>query len=225
MQSLLQQGLPRESHMVLLSLLQVNSQGAVEVCKLQQRAPVRCMQNRLRTGCQPLCRKNQALASDDRAAAEIRKPFGEKVLTGEKGFAEHMAGMRQQAQEQGSAQHSDVAHKLKEVGSVFSFYVFNFDTACMSISMQADIGHVVWTGHCGGKPGCRCKQGSIGHGQCQASQHPYKDWGQQTRSSMLGACKLQQAPGVHVGSLHVNALSPRSPRQQGVQLLLLLLLS
>lgn len=62
-----------------------------------------------------LCRKNQALASDDRAAAQIRAPFGEKVMTGEKGFAEHMAGMREQAQQQGSAQHSDAAHKLKEV--------------------------------------------------------------------------------------------------------------
>ena len=70
----------------------------------------------LRTECHLLRRKNQALAANDRAAAQIRKPFGERAVTGEKGFAEDVAGMREQAQQQGTAQHSDVAHKLKEVG-------------------------------------------------------------------------------------------------------------
>ena len=92
--------------------------------------------------CQLLCcRKNQALAADDRAAAETAAPFGEKVVTGEQGYAEHMAGMREQARQQGTAQHSDVAHQLKEARPVT-------DHVCGSQYVHAACGEHVLTRPC-----------------------------------------------------------------------------
>jgi hypothetical protein len=43
------------------------------------------------------CRKNAALAADDTAAAETAAPSSDKVVTGEQGFAEDMADLKQKA--------------------------------------------------------------------------------------------------------------------------------
>lgn len=66
--------------------------------------------------CQWSCRKNAQLAADDAAAAQTAAPSSDKVLSGEQGFSEDMAQLRQKAREQGTDQPAprDAAEEVKK---------------------------------------------------------------------------------------------------------------
>ena len=65
----------------------------------------------------PSCRKNEALAAEDRALAETAAPSSEKVVTGEPGMSDKdVAARHEAARQHGAAQHSQAAHELKKVG-------------------------------------------------------------------------------------------------------------
>jgi hypothetical protein len=61
-------------------------------------------------------RKNQALAAEDRALKETSAPSSDKVVTGELGMSDKdVAARHERARQQGTAQHSEAAHELKQV--------------------------------------------------------------------------------------------------------------
>ncbi|BDA45411.1 hypothetical protein COCOBI_07-1980 [Coccomyxa sp. Obi] len=63
-----------------------------------------------------LAEKNAQLAADDATAAQTAAPSSDKVLSGEQGFSEDMAQLRQKAREQGTDQPAlrDAADALKK---------------------------------------------------------------------------------------------------------------